>query len=90
MSYTSREKKRRRRIAQGRSRERHRETMEGRWYLTIVKRLASCNRCGTRLRLGGECVFRFKPKTIYCPSCANAIGISPRPSLAWERVRKKS
>jgi hypothetical protein len=50
MSWKSREKKRRAKAAVAKSRRRYPD----RWYLTIVSRRCSCNRCGAVLREGGE------------------------------------
>jgi hypothetical protein len=57
MSFKSREKKRRAKLAIGKARAEHRETMAGRHYLTIVSRHCCCNECGASLRAGREAVY---------------------------------
>lgn len=74
MSYKTREKKRRRKIAIANARAQHGETMAGRHYLTIVSRSACCNGCGGSLRKGRECVYRYRPREILCKNCADARG----------------
>lgn len=89
MSYKSREKRRRRKIAQERSQKLQRGKYANRWYLTIVKRKASCNQCGGPLRIGDECVFRKTPGEILCVRCADRRGIKYFPSLTWDRRYRK-
>lgn len=81
MSFKSREKKRRARIAQSKSRRLHAD----RHYLTIVSRAACCNRCGGSLREGAECIYRHTPREILCVFCADKLEIRYRPSMRWER-----
>jgi hypothetical protein len=71
MSYKSREKKRRARIAQLSGRREQRAKFADRHYLTIVSRRACCNRCGGSLREGAECVYRHTPREILCVLCAD-------------------
>ena len=85
MSFKSRERKRRERIAQTSGSREQRSKYADRHYLTIVNRPASCNRCGGSLRHGAECVYCHTPKQILCVSCADRLGIHYRPSLRWER-----
>ena len=87
MSFKSREKKRRAKLAIKKSRSNNRDTMVGRHYLTIVSRHGSCNDCGTRLPEGGECVYRHTPREILCKRCADVRELRPRPSERWERHR---
>jgi hypothetical protein len=87
MSFKSREKKRRTRIAQSGSRRGQRSRYADRHYLTIVSRAACCNRCGDRLRDGAECVYRHTPKQLLCLNCANREQIRYRPSMRWERQK---
>ena len=89
MSFKSREKKRRRKLAIANSRREHGETMKARHYLTIVSRSACCNDCGGTLRTGGECVFRFEPKEILCIVCADLRNLKYRPSLRWEKAARE-
>jgi hypothetical protein len=87
MSYKSRERKRRARLAQTSGRQKQRAEYADRHYLTIVTRPACCNRCGGSLRRDAECVFRYRPKLILCVNCADREGIRYRPSLRWERQK---
>ena len=89
MSYKSREKKRRRKLAQANVRSKHGETMKSRHYLTITTRACCCNDCGRRLRRGDESVFRFEPKEIVCLTCAELREIHYRPSQRWEKAHRK-
>lgn len=89
MSYKSREKKRRKKIATGNVREKHGETMKARHYLTITTRACCCNGCGRGLRTGDESVFRFEPKEIVCLSCAELRKLHYRPSQRWEKAKAK-
>jgi hypothetical protein len=88
MSFKSREKKRRGRLARSGSRREQRSKYADRHYLTIVSRAACCNRCGGSLRDGAECVYRHKPREILCVFCADSEKIYHRPSLRWERQRR--
>ncbi len=67
-------------------------TSAGKWWLTPIKRPASCNRCGGALRpgVGRNCVYRRVPETIYCCICAENLQISYRPSLRWEQAAAKA
>jgi hypothetical protein len=89
MSFKSREKKRRAKIAIANSRRDHRQTMAGRHYLTIVSRAACCNQCGGSLRDGAECIYRHTPREILCVFCADREQIHYRPSMRWERRNRK-
>jgi hypothetical protein len=91
MSFKSREKKRRAKLAISKSRRDNKEKMAGRHYLTIVSRTCSCNGCGGRLQEGRECVYRHTPREILCLHCARARKLQPRPSERWEqwRVRQR-
>ncbi len=86
MGYKSRQKKR----AVAVSRSVHRETMNTRWYLTLVTRTCACARCGGVLREKREMVYRHTPRETLCPMCAEADpAIQARPSYAWEKARKR-
>jgi hypothetical protein len=63
--------------------------MAGRHYRTVVSRSCSCNACGRSLRGGGECVYRYAPREILCVTCAEDRGVKARPSLRWEKSRKR-
>jgi RNase P subunit RPR2 len=89
MSYKSREKKRRAKIAVGRDTAKQRKDFKDRHYLTIVSRPACCNDCGHSLRPGSECVYRFEPREILCKDCADERKIPYRPSRRWEKANRK-
>ena len=84
MSYKSREKKRRRKLAIPKA-----EGKADRHYLTIVSRPVCCNRCGGSLREGVECVYRHTPREILCLRCADLEQIYYRPSMRWERSQRR-
>jgi hypothetical protein len=86
MSFKSREKKRRRKLAIANGRAKHGVAMAGRHYLAIVSRHCCCNRCGRSLRAGrDDCVYRYTPREILCLNCANTEKIPYRLSQKWER-----
>ena len=89
MSYESREKKRRAKLAIRKSRSENREKTAGRYFRTIVSRHCSCNDCGRALREDRECVFRYSPKEILCVTCSDVRGLQPRPSERWEKWRER-
>jgi hypothetical protein len=91
VSYRSRERRRRAKIAKAQVRERHGETMKGRHYLTLVKRTCCCNSkgCGKSLRKGDECVYRREPREILCPECAQRMKLKYRTSQSWDAWRWK-
>jgi hypothetical protein len=91
LSYKSREKKRRAKVATAKGQREQREHFADRHYLTIVKRPCCCNdvNCARYLRAGAECVFRYEPREILCVECADRRGIYYRPSTRWEASRKK-
>ncbi len=89
MSYKSREKRRRARLAIERTRSERRETMRGRHYLCVVSRDGCCNECGTSLRIGADAVYRHTPREIFCLNCSSQLALKPRPSLAWERKEQR-
>ncbi len=83
MSFRSREKKRKAKAARTKARPH-----PACYYLTIVSRTCSCNKCGGRLSEGSECVYRHAPKWILHVSCARGLGLKLRPSRKWERRRQ--
>lgn len=88
LSFKSREKKRRYKLAIKKNRT-DREEMAGRHYLTIVSRSCCCNACGDSLREGYDCVYRYEPREILCLRCATNRKLRYRPSLKWERRKAK-
>jgi hypothetical protein len=89
VSYKSREKKRRAKAAMNDAVAKQRKVYADRHYLTPVKRNCCCNRCGTSLRVGHECVYRHTPREILCLDCANRERVRYRPSMRWERRNRK-
>jgi hypothetical protein len=89
MSFKSREKKRRRKLAMANARAKHGETMASRHYLTVVSRDCCCNRCGASLRAGrDDCVYRHTPREILCLGCATTQKIRYRLSRRWEQRKE--
>ena len=85
MSYKSRQKKR----AVNASKYRYRETIAGRWFLTVVKRKTCCAKCAGILNIGSEMVYRHTPREARCKLCAEMDpDVKPRPSTSWERSRR--
>ncbi len=77
MSFKSREKKRRARLAQTSSQREQRSKYADRHSLTIVSRACCCNRCGASLReRRDDCVYRHTPMEILCLNCATVLGES--------------
>lgn len=89
MSYRSRERKRRKRVAVDAEKRIARSAKSSdRWWLTIVRRTTCCARCSGILREGREMVFCKEPLECLCVVCADREQVRYRPSLAWERARK--
>ena len=95
MSFKSREKKRRMKVADAQRRtviDNHRRSDEtrARHFLTPVQRSCCCNRCGISLRVGrDDCVYRHTPREILCIDCANVEQIPYRSSSKWEAKDRK-
>jgi hypothetical protein len=89
MSYRSRERKRRQRIAQGRAQADARRSGSSaeRYWLTVTRQTTCCARCGYVLRPGREVVYRHRPLEVLCVPCADREQVPYRPSLRWERDR---
>lgn len=60
------------------------------WWLTIVTTTTCCARCAGMLREGRDMVYRATPREARCVSCAEAAGLSYRPSVAWEDARRRT
>lgn len=85
MSFKSREKKRRRKLAIANARAKHGETMASRHYLTPVSMNCCCNRCGKSLRAGkDDVVYRHTPRELLCLECATAESVEYRTSRKWD------
>jgi hypothetical protein len=89
MSFKQRERKRKRRAAVPAAQKEARRSGSAspHWWLTIVIRNASCNRCGGALRMGRPMVYRAVPREVICIDCAERDGVSSRPSVQWEQAR---
>jgi hypothetical protein len=91
VSYKSREKKRKAKIAVANAKREHRNVMETRYYLTLTKRPASCSARGCRLRVGDEMVYRHNGQVTLCVKCADSDPhVDYRTSLRWEQQRARS
>lgn len=91
MGFKQRERKRRRKGAQSRNRERSRSSgsSAGKWWLTPLVRTQACAKCGTLVREGRDAVYRHRPVEVCCPPCADREKLPYRPSVRWERQRRK-
>lgn len=90
MSFRSREKKRRTRVAVARSKREHGDVMRTRYYLTIVKSPARCSACGKHLRVGEEMVYRKDgPVTLCVPHADEDPLVEYRTSTRWEKGRRR-
>lgn len=93
MGWKRREAKRKKSAAVVRAQQASRMSgsSSGKWWLTIVRRTTCCANpdCHGILRAGGEMVFRKVPQEALCVPCAARVGISYRPSAAWEQKRKR-
>ena|SRR5688572_25966011 len=88
VSYQSRQKKRRIRIAVAQAKREHRDVMTT-YYRTLVKHACRCAARGCRLRVGEEMVYRHDAHLTLCVPCADADPlIDYRTSSKWERHRK--
>jgi hypothetical protein len=93
MGFEHREKKRKKKAAAAAAQSKSRETgsAQRKWWLTRVKIDTCCARCGGLLRKGRPMIYRHTPREALCPPCAEADrSVSYRPSLAWERARRRS
>jgi hypothetical protein len=58
------------------------------YWLTVSTYRSVCVDCGSKVKPGGELVFRHRPKTVLCRACADRMGVEYRPSRKWrERQR---
>jgi hypothetical protein len=93
MGAKSQERKRRKRIAiENSKRKALRDgTSAEDWYLTIAVRKTCCAkpRCRRIIRVGDQFIYRRTPRESLCPLCAEAAGIVPRISRAWEIARRR-
>lgn len=90
MSYRSKEKKRKAKIAIRQTKLQHREAMATRYYRTDVKRPCRCSACGKRLRVGDEMVYRHNGKVTLCiPHADGDPLVDYRTSVRWEEKRKR-
>ena len=85
VSHNTRKRKREQAAARKAARKARTDETARRYFLTVVKRDGSCDRCAGRLPRGGEMVYRLKPRLVYCVLCAEALRIAPTPSMRWEQ-----
>lgn len=92
MSYKSRQRKRKKRIAIARNQRAARTlgSSASRWWLTIVGNDTCCARCGRILRSGDEFIYRHCPQEGRCIRCGEQLADSRRfgVSQRWERSRR--
>ena len=93
MSWKTREKKRRARMAYAkveRSKREHSEETAARWFLTVASNKAACARCGAIIPVDGDMVYRHRPREWRCLPCGTRLDDSKRyrTSLRWERVQR--
>jgi hypothetical protein len=90
MSFESRERRRRARIAVAQAKRTHGEVMRARYYLTLAKRACRCSACGGRLAPGVDIVYRRDGPVVLCVFCADRDPlVEYRPSARWERAKRK-
>ncbi len=88
VSFRSREKKRRAKIAVAQVKRQHGAVMRTRYYLTKVKSDCRCCACGGKLRAGADMVYRHDGPVTLCVLCADRDPlVEYRPSIRWERKR---
>lgn len=90
MSFSSRERKRRAKIATAKAKRTHRDVMSTRYYLTLVKKPCRCSACGGKLGPGVEMVYRHAGPVTLCVPCADRDPLTKdyRTSLRWEQRSK--
>ena len=90
MSYKTRERKRRTKIAGTRAKREHGDVMATRYYLTLVKRPARCSGCGKHLLVGDDMVYRHQGPVTLCVPCADDDPlVDYRKSARWEQQRTR-
>jgi hypothetical protein len=91
VSFESRQKKRRYKVAVKKAKKEQRGDTAGRWFLTFARADAKCSVCGRGLKRGGEIVYRHRPRAIRCGRCADRAPDSSgyRPSVRWERANRQ-
>jgi hypothetical protein len=88
LSFKSRERKRRTKIAVAKAKREHRDVMEKRYYRTLVKHPCRCAARGCRLRVGDEMVYKHHGPVTLCVSCAEGDPlVEYRTSIRWEQRR---
>lgn len=94
VSFKTREKRRKQRMAAGavkRSRREHSPETRVRWFLTPAREKVACARCATLIEVGGDLVYRHEPREFRCLRCATGCADSKgyRNSLRWEQAQRK-
>jgi hypothetical protein len=87
VSFQSREKKRRYKRAVKSSKRGRSEESAKRWFLTLAAKPGRCAVCRQRVRKGQEIVYRHEDRQQRCVRCG--AGLAWRPSLRWEKERRK-
>jgi hypothetical protein len=91
MSFKQRQRRRKKSeaIAAAQKAARRSGSAARRYWLTLLQRKGCCARCGNVLREGAEAVYRHEPREALCLRCADRERIPYRPSVRWERDRRK-
>lgn len=79
----------RRSARHGGTRDSRSSSSQGAHWLTVLVRAGKCGLCDRGLRAGRDAVYRHKPQELLCVACADKAGLFYRPSLRWERERKR-
>lgn len=93
MGFAQRERRRKAKVARDKAQAMAHKTgsASSRWYLTLVTKPCSCNKCARHFRghKDDEIVYRKTPTEILCLSCADKQGVKYRPSRRWEESRSR-
>ena len=91
MSFKTRERKRRKRIASSAAQLQSRRTgsSAAKWWLTPLTKTGCCARCGRVLRRGRDGVYRHAPGELLCIPCADTTKVFYRPSLRWQQRERE-
>jgi hypothetical protein len=94
LSFKSREKRRRHKLANqlataGARKNRTGETAS-RWFLTLARKPGKFACCGDHFDRGAEIIYRHEPREVRCLRCADRERVPYRPSIRWERANRKA
>lgn len=59
------------------------------WWWTPARRNSVCVECSEPVPAGSALAFRFADQRAVCESCADRLGLAPKPSKAWKRALEK-